>query len=73
MAKQEKDWNEGDRFVFTESPFPAGPLPTKVYTLGTRQSDPENKFQYFDVSYTLGTSTGTITVAAHWIKEPGNE
>lgn len=73
MAKQEKDWNEGDRFVFTESPFPAGSLPTEVYTLGTRQSDPENKFQYFDVSYTLGSSTGTITVAAHWIKEPGNE
>ncbi len=69
MAKQEKDWNEGDRFVFTESPFPAGPLPTKVYTLGTRQSDPENEFQYFDVYYELGT----ITVAAHWIKEPGNE
>ena len=69
MAKTEKDWNEGDRFMFTESPFPAGPTPTKVYTLGTRQSEPESKFQYFDVAY----ESGSITVSAHWIKEPVDE
>lgn len=69
MAKQIKDWNEGDTFMFTESPFPAGPLPTRVYTLGERQSDPESQFQYFDVSY----GTSVIRVSAHWIKEPNNE
>lgn len=63
------NWEEGDKFVFTESPFPAGKVPTGVHTLGARQSDPKHPFQYFDVTYKLGE----ITVATHWIKKPGDE
>ena len=69
MAKQAKDWNPGDKFVFTESPFPSGPIPTKVFTLGERRSNPKDEFQYFDVPYKLGD----VIVAAAWIKEVDDE
>ena len=69
MAKTEKDWKPGDKFVFTESPFPDGPIPTQVFTLGARRGNPKDEFQYFDVPY----KKMEITVAASWIKEVGDE
>ena len=69
MAKTEKDWKPGDKFVFTESPFPSGPIPTKVFILGARRGNPKDEFQYFDVPY----KTADITVAASWIKEVDDE